>query len=192
MSSREGDAKDVQWMYQGLSGHVPREDHLTGRRVDAALLPHRNPVYYDRTKELAEENDRLKRELYQQKQANEDLMKALSKVCKESEMQVIVEKNLTPQQQSLSVASASNVIVPANPYLKQEIPHFIRVYSMAPGCLDHLINWNMFSLPQLEYFLGMLNRLCRDDLEEIVSRYEAERMSLQSLISDTSQQQTRH
>lgn len=34
MSSNEGDAKDVQWMYKGLSGHVDREEYLTGRKVD--------------------------------------------------------------------------------------------------------------------------------------------------------------
>ena len=79
-----------------------------------------------------------------------------------------------------------SIIVPPNPYLKQEIPHFIKVYSLAPSNLDNLLDWNMFSLPQLEYFLGMLNRLWRDDLEEIVSRFESHRMTLQSMINETS------
>jgi hypothetical protein len=84
----------------------------------------------------------------------------------------------------------STTIVPPNPYLKQEIPHFIKVYALAPSKLDALLDWNIFSVPQLEYFLGMLNRLWRNDLEDIVSRYENQRMTLQSLINEISSQPT--
>merc|ERR1719361_985074 len=71
-----------------------------------------------------------------------------------------------------------HVLVPANPYLHEEIPVWLRVYFKANPCLDNRLKFDMFSLPELECFEAMLNRLLRDELEELVMRYEALRMAI--------------
>ncbi|KAG8196780.1 hypothetical protein JTE90_014512 [Oedothorax gibbosus] len=71
-----------------------------------------------------------------------------------------------------------NVIVPANPYLTEEIPHWLYVYSKAPIELDHKLKWELFKLPELDCFQAMLNRLYRQELEGIVMAYEAYRLAL--------------
>ena len=63
-----------------------------------------------------------------------------------------------------------NVLVPANPYLHEEIPIWLRVYFKASPSLDHHLKWDLFTLPELEGFEAMLNRLLRDELEELVMR----------------------
>ncbi|KFM57224.1 Protein salvador-like protein, partial [Stegodyphus mimosarum] len=45
-----------------------------------------------------------------------------------------------------------NVLVPANPYLTEEIPHWLYVYSKAPPELDHKLKWELFRLPELDCF----------------------------------------
>ncbi|XP_023221190.1 protein salvador homolog 1-like [Centruroides sculpturatus] len=71
-----------------------------------------------------------------------------------------------------------NVLVPANPYLTEEIPHWLYVYSRAPPELDYKLKWQLFRLPELDCFQGMLNRLHRQELEGIVMKYEAYRLAL--------------
>ncbi|RWS05611.1 protein salvador 1-like isoform X3 [Dinothrombium tinctorium] len=72
-----------------------------------------------------------------------------------------------------------NVWVPPNPYLTEEIPHWLSVYSRAPVELDHKLKWELFRLAELECFQAMLNRLHRQQLEEIVMSFEAYRNALQ-------------
>jgi len=71
-----------------------------------------------------------------------------------------------------------NVLVPANPYLHEEIPIWLRVYFKASPTLDHRLKWDLFRLPELECFDAMLNRLFRDELEELVMRYEGIRYAI--------------
>lgn len=71
-----------------------------------------------------------------------------------------------------------SVLVPANPYLNEVIPHWLTVYSRASQDLDHKLRWEMFRLPELDCFNAMLTRLYKQELEEIVMRYEAYRASL--------------
>ncbi|XP_076318606.1 scaffold protein salvador [Tachypleus tridentatus] len=71
-----------------------------------------------------------------------------------------------------------NVIVPANPYLTEEIPHWLYIYSRAPSTSDHKIKWEMFPLQELDCFEGMLKRLHKKEVEEIVMKYEAYRIAL--------------
>lgn len=71
-----------------------------------------------------------------------------------------------------------NVLVPANPYLNEEIPHWLVVYSKAPPELDYKLKWQLFKLEQLDFYQAMLNRLHKQDLEEIVMGYEAYRLAL--------------
>ena len=71
-----------------------------------------------------------------------------------------------------------NALVPANPYIHEEIPIWLRVYFKASPTLDHKLKWDLFRLPELECFDAMLNRLFRDELEELVMRYEGIRCAI--------------
>ncbi|KAJ9585740.1 hypothetical protein L9F63_002530, partial [Diploptera punctata] len=71
-----------------------------------------------------------------------------------------------------------SVLVPANPYLNEVIPHWLTVYSKASQDLDHKLRWEMFRLPELDCFNAMLTRLYKQELEEIVMRYEAYSVSM--------------
>ncbi|KAL1110338.1 hypothetical protein AAG570_007869 [Ranatra chinensis] len=71
-----------------------------------------------------------------------------------------------------------SALVPANPYLNQEIPHWLAVYSRASQEIDHKLRWELFRLPELDCFNAMLTRLYKHQLEEIVMRYEAYRSAL--------------
>ena len=65
-----------------------------------------------------------------------------------------------------------SVLVPANPYLNEEIPHWLYVYSRASISLDRKLRWELFRLPELDCFNAMLTRLYKQELEEVVMRYE--------------------
>ena len=65
-----------------------------------------------------------------------------------------------------------SVLVPANPYLNEEIPHWLYVYSRASVALDRKLRWELFRLPELDCFNAMLTRLYKQELEEVVMRYE--------------------
>jgi len=71
-----------------------------------------------------------------------------------------------------SVKYQQNVLVPANPYLHEEIPDWLRVYVQASPNLDHKLKWDLFRLPELECFNAMLNRLLNEEVIETVMRYE--------------------
>lgn len=76
--------------------------------------------------------------------------------------------------------SPSHCIVPMNPYLTEEIPHWLYIYSKAPPELDHKLKWELFRVPELDCFQAMLNRLYRTDMEQLVCGYELIRSMLQS------------
>jgi scaffold protein salvador len=59
--------------------------------------------------------------------------------------------------------------------LLAEIPPWLCVYSQASRELDHKLRWEMFRLAELDCFNAMLTRLYKQELEEIVMRYEAYR-----------------
>lgn len=69
-------------------------------------------------------------------------------------------------------AHTHNALVPANPYLLEEIPKWLAVYSEADSSKDHMLQFNMFSLQELECFDGMLVRLFKQELGTIVGFYE--------------------
>lgn len=71
-----------------------------------------------------------------------------------------------------------SVLVPANPYLNEEIPHWLYVYSRASVSLDKKLRWELFRLPELDCFNAMLTRLYKQELEEVVMRYEEYRSAL--------------
>lgn len=65
-----------------------------------------------------------------------------------------------------------SVLVPANPYINEEIPHWLYVYSRASVDLDRKLRWELFRLPELDCFNAMLIRLFTQEVREIVMRYE--------------------
>ncbi|XP_030763404.1 scaffold protein salvador [Sitophilus oryzae] len=71
-----------------------------------------------------------------------------------------------------------SVLVPANPYLLEEIPHWLNVYFEASTELDHKLRWDMFRLSELECYNAMLTRLYKQELQHIVMRYESYRSAL--------------
>ncbi|XP_059616327.1 scaffold protein salvador [Phlebotomus argentipes] len=71
-----------------------------------------------------------------------------------------------------------SALVPANPYLHEEIPAWLMVYMKADPATDHKLKWDMFALNKLECFDGMLNRLYKQELQNIVARYEKYRQAL--------------
>jgi hypothetical protein len=75
-----------------------------------------------------------------------------------------------------------NVWVPANPYLTERIPNWLYVYSRAPIELDPQLKWNLFSEEELHFYLAMINRLYKEEAQELVLGYEAFRVVLQKEI----------
>ena len=59
------------------------------------------------------------------------------------------------------------------------IPHHIFLFSsQASSYLDHKLKWDLFRLTELECFDTMLNKLFRDELIELVKRYEGVRFRM--------------
>lgn len=68
------------------------------------------------------------------------------------------------------------------PYLLEEIPHWLIVYSKADQELDHKLRWDMFRLSELDCFSDMLTRLYKQELQLVVMKYEQYRYSLNHFI----------
>jgi len=85
---------------------------------------------------------------------------------------------ITPPTVPNNVRYQQNVLVPANPYLHEAIPEWLKVYFKASAYLDHKLKWDLFRLPELECFDTMLNKLFRDELIELVKRYEGVRFRM--------------
>ncbi|VDI11360.1 scaffold protein salvador [Mytilus galloprovincialis] len=77
-----------------------------------------------------------------------------------------------------SIARQPNVLVPANPYLNSAIPQWLHVYSRGAPEHDHKLKWDLFRLNELEHFDALLVRLNRQDIEDIVLKYEHFRSAL--------------
>lgn len=64
------------------------------------------------------------------------------------------------------------------PYLLEEIPHWLIVYSKASQDLDHKLRWSMFRLSELDCYSAMLTRLYKQELQLVVMKYEQYRSAL--------------
>ncbi|XP_049877664.1 protein salvador homolog 1 isoform X2 [Pectinophora gossypiella] len=64
------------------------------------------------------------------------------------------------------------------PYLLEEIPHWLIVYSKADPELDQKLRWSMFRLSELDCYSDMLTRLYKQELQLIVMKYEQYRSAL--------------
>ncbi|KAF5305737.1 hypothetical protein FQR65_LT07633 [Abscondita terminalis] len=71
-----------------------------------------------------------------------------------------------------------SVLVPASPYLLEEIPHWLTVYFKASADLDYKLRWDLFRVNELDCYNAMLTRLYKQELEKIVMRYESYRAAL--------------
>jgi hypothetical protein len=79
--------------------------------------------------------------------------------------------------------SAKKRIVPANPVLKRRIPSFLRVYSQASSSNDILLQWQLFSLSELQSFDAMMTKLYKDENLARVKFYEMYRVLLTSILA---------
>jgi hypothetical protein len=79
--------------------------------------------------------------------------------------------------------SARRSIVPANPLLNRRIPSFLRVYSQASSSNDILLQWQLFSLSELESFDAMMTKLYKDENLTRVQSYENYRALLVSTLA---------
>ncbi|CAL4165309.1 unnamed protein product, partial [Meganyctiphanes norvegica] len=77
------------------------------------------------------------------------------------------------QQQSMAQA-----LMPTSPYMHEEIPYWLRVYSQASPDHDHKLRWELFRLPELDSYQAMLNKLFKHELHGIVMSYEMYRLHL--------------
>lgn len=96
-----------------------------------------------------------------------------------------------------------SALVPANPYLLEEIPAWLLIYVdgncrrlwghikffwsflalwenvllqyLADPATDHKLKWDMFKLSELECFDSMMFRMFKQEMETLISRHEAYR-----------------
>lgn len=70
-----------------------------------------------------------------------------------------------------------SVLVPANPYLYEEIPYWLQFYFKAAQEHDHKLRWELFRLPELDCYDNVLKRLFKQELESVVLNYEVSLLS---------------
>lgn len=85
-----------------------------------------------------------------------------------------------------------NVLVPANPYLYEEIPYWLQFYSKAPPEHDHKLRWELFRLHELDCYDNILKRLYKQELETIVMNYEAYRSAMAREMERRNAESQRH
>jgi scaffold protein salvador len=66
-------------------------------------------------------------------------------------------------------------LVPANPLLHVEVPHWLKVYTKSSSEKDHIIKWNMFQVNQLMTINEMITKLFKEELHNIVLKFESMR-----------------
>jgi scaffold protein salvador len=71
-----------------------------------------------------------------------------------------------------------NALVPANPLLSVEVPKWLKIYTQSTPEKDHIIKWNMFQADQLIYINELITKLFKEELHNIVSKYEALRIAI--------------
>ncbi|CEF69094.1 Protein salvador homolog 1 [Strongyloides ratti] len=55
---------------------------------------------------------------------------------------------------------------------EEEVPQWLKLYATADTESDHLLNWNLFKLSQLDSFDGMLFKLFKQEILNVAQRYE--------------------
>uniref|UniRef100_A0A1I8A258 WW domain-containing protein n=1 Tax=Steinernema glaseri TaxID=37863 RepID=A0A1I8A258_9BILA len=62
--------------------------------------------------------------------------------------------------------------------IKEDVPEWLRMYCRAPSDSDHLLNWKLFKLANLDQYEKMVRKLYKQDVIDIVIRYERKRREL--------------
>ncbi|XP_067031589.1 uncharacterized protein [Acropora muricata] len=74
---------------------------------------------------------------------------------------------------------AQNPLVPASPYISEEIPEWLQVYAKASPEYDCFLKWDLFRYAELDCWQTMLKRLYKKEAEQVVMRHEEYRQALQ-------------
>ncbi|KAG5672876.1 hypothetical protein PVAND_002964 [Polypedilum vanderplanki] len=83
-------------------------------------------------------------------------------------------------------------LVPANPLLHVEVPHWLKVYCASSHEKDHIIKWNMFQVNQLMTINEMITKLFKEELHNIVLKFESMRIAISFEMEKRKQQQGPH
>ncbi|GMT32905.1 hypothetical protein PFISCL1PPCAC_24202, partial [Pristionchus fissidentatus] len=70
----------------------------------------------------------------------------------------------------------------------EDVPEWLRLYCRAPQSTDHLLDWNLFSLPNLEHYWALMYRLFRQDIIDAVRKKERHMLELQLEIARREQE----
>lgn len=81
-----------------------------------------------------------------------------------------------PESQAIP---AQNPLVPANPYISEEIPEWLQIYAKASPDYDCFLKWDLFRYAELDCWQTMLKRLYKKEVEQVVMRHEEYRQALQ-------------
>ncbi|KAG4079922.1 hypothetical protein HA402_006234 [Bradysia odoriphaga] len=85
--------------------------------------------------------------------------------------------------------SPHSALVPANPYLLEEIPRWLLIYVNADPATDHKLKWDMFKLSELECFDSMMFRMFKQEMEALITRHESYRRALNAEVHRRIQEQ---
>ncbi|XP_057365362.1 protein salvador homolog 1-like isoform X2 [Daphnia carinata] len=95
-----------------------------------------------------------------------------------ADAQMRPSRPMPPAPRHTEFHAPPQVLVPANPYLYEEIPYWLQFYSRAAPEHDHKLRWELFRLPELDCYDNVLKRLYKQELETIVMNYEAYRSAM--------------
>lgn len=82
-------------------------------------------------------------------------------------------------RQDSQAIPAQNPLVPASPYISEEIPEWLQVYAKASPEYDCFLKWDLFRYAELDCWQTMLKRLYKKEAEQVVMRHEEYRQALQ-------------
>jgi len=74
--------------------------------------------------------------------------------------------------------TSHSALVPANPLLNVEVPRWLKIYTRSSSEKDHIIKWNMFQVQQLVYINEMITKLFKEEVHNIVQKYESLRIAI--------------
>uniref|UniRef100_A0A0N4Z5W3 Protein salvador homolog 1 n=1 Tax=Parastrongyloides trichosuri TaxID=131310 RepID=A0A0N4Z5W3_PARTI len=78
-------------------------------------------------------------------------------------VQAIVQHPSTEKEEFIEEVSIIN---------EEEVPQWLKLYATADTESDHLLNWNLFKLSQLDSLDGMLFKLFKQEILNVAQRYE--------------------
>ena len=70
--------------------------------------------------------------------------------------QLRTSKPMPPAPRQMEFHAPPQVLVPANPYLYEEIPYWLEFYIRAAPEHNHKLRWELFRLPELDCYVNVL------------------------------------